>query len=325
MPDRRTFITSSMTLTTAALLPGIARGTPAPFKLFDTHPHVHSDDLAKFPYRIDVEPERRARAMARPVTSDVLLKAWDDAGVEGGCGVQFNALYSTDNRYLLHVAETYPQRVSPVVILWATDPATPAALQAMTKAYGIGGVRFSGPPDADGSFSFLSDNALRSWAMAEELGLVLVLMPMMSPNPLALPAAMKRIGELAAKFPKLNIVVDHFGFPVAERTATFGFSPEHLALAAHRNVHHKYTTFLLEVLRRGGVPDRDFLNYAIGAYGAERVVWGSDFGNTPGELAAFAKRALDSAEDLTPAQKQAVFYGNGKALFGGRTASARCP
>src|SRR3546814_20875294 len=76
----------------------------------------------------------------------------------------------------------------------------------------------------------------------------------------SLPAAMKRIGELARKYPSLNIVLDHFGFPVAERTPTFGFSPEHLALAAHRNVHHKYTTFLLEVLRRGGVPDKEFLN-----------------------------------------------------------------
>jgi L-fuconolactonase len=144
---------------------------------------------------------------------------------------------------------------------------------------------------------------------------VVVLMPMMSDNPRALPAAMRRIGELAARFPRLNIVLDHFGFPVAERTATFGFSPEHLALADHRNVHHKYSTFLLEVLRRGGVPDRDFLYFAVATYGADRVLWGSDFGNTPGEFGAFVRRALDSAVDLAPVQQRAIFYENGMNLF----------
>src|SRR3546814_11118881 len=74
----------------------------------------------------------------------MLFERWDEAEVEMGCGVQFNALYSTDNRYLLDVAEQYPERVSPVVILWPTDPAPPAALRSMAKAYGIGACRSSG-------------------------------------------------------------------------------------------------------------------------------------------------------------------------------------
>src|SRR3546814_3927606 len=79
--------------------------------LFDSHPHFHADDLVKYPYRVDIEPARRARAVARPVTPDMLFERWDEAEVEMGCGVQFNALYSTDNRYLLDVAEQYPERV----------------------------------------------------------------------------------------------------------------------------------------------------------------------------------------------------------------------
>src|SRR3546814_4715263 len=90
---------------------------------------------------------------------------------------------------------------------------------------------------SDLTFSFLQDGALRSWEAANELGLVVVLMPMMSDQPHALPAAMKRIGELARKYPTLNIVLDHFGFPVAERTPTFGFTPAHLALAEIGRAH----------------------------------------------------------------------------------------
>src|SRR3546814_15849975 len=103
----------------------------------------------------------------------------------------------------------------------------------MAKAYGIGGVRFSGLPDANGTFSFLQDGALRSWEAANELGLVVVLMPMMSDQPHALPAALQRIGELAGQYPTLTIVLYHFGSPLSERPPTSGFRPEHLALDPH--------------------------------------------------------------------------------------------
>src|SRR3546814_16549251 len=121
---------------------------------------------------------------------------------------------------------------------------------------------------------------------------------------------MKRIGELAPKLPTLSFVFAHSGFPVAERTPTFGFSHEHLALAVHRNVHHKYTTFLLEVLRRGGVPDKEFLSYTIGIYGADSILWGSDYGTTTGKFGDLAKRDHDSAENLTTAQKKENLYSN---------------
>src|SRR3546814_13816342 len=101
-----------------ALLPRVAAAAPlAPFKLFDSHPHFHADDLVKYPYRVDIEPARRARAVARPVTPDMLFERWDEAEVELGCGVQFNALFFTANRYLLVVAEQYPERDSPGVLL----------------------------------------------------------------------------------------------------------------------------------------------------------------------------------------------------------------
>ncbi len=227
MPDRRAFITSSATLAAAALLPGVARGAPlAPFKLYDTHAHFHGTDLARYPFRVDIDPVRRERALAQPVTPEILFKAWDDAGVEMGCGVQFNTTYATDNAYLLDVAEQYPGRVAPVVILSPTDPATPASLKSMAKAYGIVGVRFSGLPDAEGRFAFLGEDAQRSWGTANDLGLVVVLMPLGSPpQPSALPAAMKRIGALADRYPRLNIVLDHFGFPVAERDADVRVQP----------------------------------------------------------------------------------------------------
>ncbi|MEJ0023825.1 MAG: amidohydrolase family protein [Alphaproteobacteria bacterium] len=344
MLRRRTVLASSLALAAAASLQGVARGAPlAPFKLFDTHVHFHSNDPVKYPFRADMAPALRADTIAHPVTPDILFKIWDDAGVERGCGVQLNFAYYTDNRYLLAVAEKYPNRISPIVVLEPADPATPAALEAMAKAYGVSGVRFAGSPDAAGNYLFLSDGAKGAWETADDLGLAVVLLPVRPDQPQILPAAMKRIGVLADKYPNVRIVLDHVGFPVAENSPTFGFSAEHLALVAHKNVYYKYTTFLMAQLRTAGVPLKDFLNYAVGVYGADHFVWGSAVGNNevarrgtfaggeamsnPERYGELVKLALDSAEGLTLAQKTAMFHNTAKGLFipGGRAAPFRRP
>jgi predicted TIM-barrel fold metal-dependent hydrolase len=340
---RRSFLASSLALTASASLPGTARGAPlAAFRLYDTHAHFRSNDPQRYPFRSDMSAALRADVMARPVTPEAVIGMWDDAGVEMGCGVQFNDIYYTDNRYLLDVAEQYPSRISPVVVLDPTDPATPAALMSLARAFGISGVRFASRPDAGGDYPFLTDAARGAWEAANELELAVVLLPVRSVQTQALPAAMRRVGALAEQYPNVNIVLDHVGFPVEETTPTFGFSPEHLALAAHDNVYYKYTTLTIVHLVRAGVSARDFLNYAVGIYGAEHFVWGSAVGNYLVRFLARSEEgaaavpnleqyrdrvelALDSAEGLTLAQKRALFHDTAKALFirGGRASRRR--
>jgi predicted TIM-barrel fold metal-dependent hydrolase len=321
MLKRRTFLASSFAAVAAAGLPRDAFGANlAPFKLYDTHAHFYSDDAVKYPFRADVTPQALAKAKAHPMTPDAIFKMWREVGVEIGCGVQYNTTYSTDNRYLLDCAAKYPRRITSIVILSATDPATPATLARMAKDDDICGVRFTGFADEAGGYSFLSEAAAPSWAAANDLGLVIVLMPVPGQRRYAQPPAMKRIGELAARYPNVHVVLDHIGFPTPENTPTFGLSPEHLALAAHKNIYYKYTTYLIEIQQKGGVPLKDFLNYAVGVYGADHFVWGSDVGNTEGDFAHFVQLALGAAEDLPLTQKKAVFYTTAKKIFvpGGR-------
>eukprot|EP01031_Cornospumella_fuschlensis_P006770 gene6770-8423_t len=82
---------------------------------------------------------------------------------------------------------------------------------------------------------------------AAVLLLVVVLMPYRS----HLPEAMSRIGALATRYSNVTIVLDHIGFPTPAPGPNFGFSPAHLALAAHGNVYYKYTSLLIEQLQAG--------------------------------------------------------------------------
>jgi predicted TIM-barrel fold metal-dependent hydrolase len=322
MLERRTFLTCALATGVAASLPGLAFGKGmVPFKLFDTHAHFYTDDVAHYPFnakgaRYGAE-KMIAKATAHPMKPEVIFKLWDEAGVEGGCGVQYNSTYFTDNSYLLDIATKYPKRIVPVVILAPTDPATPAMLAKLAKENHISGVRFTGVPDKDGNYNFLSEAAQATWAACNQLGLVIVLMPIGG----NMPPTMKVVGDHAARYPNVDIVLDHVGFPKPDAfPSTFGLSPEHVALAQRKNVYYKYTTLLMDQLAEAKVPAKDFLSYAVGVYGANHFVWGSDVGNSEGNYPDFVKNALDSAAGLTLAQKKDMFHDTARRVFipGGR-------
>ena len=128
--------------------------------------------------------------------------------------------------------------------------------------------------------------------------------------------AMKRVGEMAARYPNVNIVLDHIGFPNPGKFPdTFGLTAEHLALAAHKNIYYKYTTLLIEQILETKVSLKDFLHHMVGVYGADHLVWGSDIGNSEVPLIDFVKRALDSADGLSLQQKRSIFYDTAKGVF----------
>src|SRR5690606_6918388 len=110
-------------------------------------------------------------------------------------------------------------------------------------------------------------------------------------------------------------------FPAAKAgDPNFGLSPQHKALAGHKNVFYKYTNFLMDILKGGNVQARPFLEYAVKTYGADQMVWGSDVGNTDGKIADLVQLALRSAEGLSMDQKKALFRETAERVFipGGR-------
>jgi L-fuconolactonase len=135
------------------------------------------------------------------------------------------------------------------------------------------------------------------------------------------PLALKRVAELAKRYPNVNVVLDHIGFPHPEQLPeTFGLTPDHLALAGHKNVYYKYTTLLIEQVREAQVDLESFMRHMVGVYGADHMVWGTDVGNSEGDLLEYIKLALDSTKGLPLAQRKHIFYDTAAKVFvpGGR-------
>ena len=102
-----------------------------------------------------------------------------------------------------------------------------------------------------------------------------------------IPPALKKIAEFADRYPNVKIAMDHIGFPRPENLPeTFGLTPEHMALAAHKNVYYKFTSFLISEMEAGAktankpmVELKPFVEHMVSVFGADHLCWGSDYGN----------------------------------------------
>ncbi len=316
--DRRQVLTGGLAATLLGAIPSWAQpaGVKAPFPIFDSHAHFYSADTATFPAKVDVDPRRLSAITNAPMTPDVVVtQYWAQAGITKGTGVQYNTVYGTDNTYVLDVGAANPGRVLPVVILSATDPATPDTLRKMTRGNRIAGVRLFGSP-VNGEFEFFADAAVPAWKAVDELGIAMVLMLVGGD----LDHAMGRVGEFAKRFPNVRIVLDHLGYPnPASSSSTFGLTPNHLAVMGQRNLYWKLTSYHLTTRLDPAKADlKGFVDYVAKLYGSDRMMWGSDIGNTPGTIdrhLALLQRMLDATAHMKDADRRAIFFDTANTVF----------
>lgn len=316
MLDRRRLLV--LAVTSALFVSGCQTMPPgSTTRLYDTHSHFFSNDVARYPIDTTGAHEGaevlRNRIMTMPSTPENILQLWSTNRVEGGVGVQYNSAYKTDNSYLLDSAAAHPDRIAAVVILDARKPDTPAKLRELVTQRGVSGLRLTGYPDKVGNYPWLdSDEALATWAEADRLGTAIVLMYLPTDSNAS---ALDHIARLAARFPNVKIVLDHVGWPAIAGAPDYGLTPAHVALKAYPNVFFKITTINLDNLDTGHVSASGFLRHAVDVFGANRLMWGSDYGNTPGEFADMVHRIEAATAMLTPAERRQVLHDTGKAVF----------
>ncbi|MGD9810493.1 MAG: amidohydrolase [Sphingobium sp.] len=294
-----------------------AREQPAPPILFDTHSHFFSDDIARYPIDTTGAKEGaealRQRVMAKPSTPENILALWSANNLEGGTGVQYNSTYKTDNSYLIESADAHPARISAVVILDARDAETPAKLRKLVEQHGVRGIRLTGYPLKNGSYPWLdSPEALRTWQEADRLGISIVIMYLPG-SPSA--EALGHIAALSDRYRNVKIVLDHVGWPGIEGAPGYGLTPAHVALHTHPNVYMKFTTINLNNLDKGHVPSAEFVRHVVDVFGADHVMWGSDYGNTGGQFSDMARRAVEATRLLNPTERKSVLHDTGRTIF----------
>lgn len=291
-----------------------------PVRLFDTHAHFFTDDVARYPVDVSGARESAEELLRRirqdPATAEKIIALWDRNGVTGGAAVQYNTVYKTDNSYTVAMADAHRDRTSAVLILNAADPGTPAILRAVAGRHNVSGLRLFGHPDAAGDYPWLdSPAALDTWEVAVSLGLHMVLM--YAPGRPS-EAALGRIVTLAKRFLGTTIALDHCGWPAVEKGVAGTIGPEHLKLVDVPNIHFKVTQINFNRLAEAGIDAAAFLRIIVDTYGADRVMWGSDYGNTLVPYPDMVAQAVASTSRLDESERERVLHANGNRLFAGR-------
>jgi L-fuconolactonase len=204
-----------------------------------------------------------------PVES--LLFQMDSCGVDRAVLVQ--SLAELDNSYQAECIARYPGRLASVVRVDDTNGAAADALVREAER-GAVGVRLQ-PPAADAG----KDQGLL-WRTAEELGISVSCVGRSEQF------AAPEFAELLASYPELPVVIEHLG---DLKPYSPSFEAEHerriMDLGRMANAYIKFHG-LAEYARRtrgseDGTPFEspvpNLVPVAIAAFGAEKVLWGSDY------------------------------------------------
>lgn len=324
-------------LTSTTTIGGAGRGTDAQVtqtlpSLFDTHAHLISEDWKTYPPRALRPDLPTPKPTNLTVTVEDLLAMMDENGVAEACLVQRGHLYGYDNSYILESATREATRLHPVVVLDPQDPQTPERYRRMVAERNVGGFRMAHtrPWILDTGW-LCSPQAMEVWKVCAELGTPMTLILFTKQLPYLLPL----VKIIAREFNELPIVIDHGGMPfgmtqyevglaeaageqvVLPRVPDFGIDETIAIFEDAPNVHFKLTEINMERLVAEGVRPAHLVRRMVDSFGADRLVWGSDVGQSTmwgySEKAAMAREA---AEFLTESEASAFLHDNAARLYG---------
>ena len=296
--------------------------------IFDTHAHVLSADIERYPHST---LRGGTRPPVPPMTFPVerLVAAMDAAGVARACLVQRATLYGYDNSYMLHSVAAHPERFRSVAVLDAQDPDAPEALARLVREHDLAGLRIVAPKLDEHDTDWLaSDQAMALWAAAADHALPVAVILYRLNND-AGRAAMLRV---ARRFTGLPIILDHCGVPHASTPETrwaksqgldyaidpppgFGIAEALSEFAELPHVHFKVTDINFERLEDTGYDLAAFVGGLAELVGEERLVWGSDVGQSTASYGEMLARARHAAAGLSEAGRAALLGGNAALLY----------
>lgn len=273
----------------------------------DTHPHIISADDASYP-RKPLFGLQSDWSKERPITIDDLVHAMDEAGVDKAAIVQASTCYGFDNSYLADAMQAHPGRFTGVgsVDLLAADG--PAVIRGWVKR-GITGFRvFTGGSTAEFDTSLLDDKrTFPAWETFAADGLSMVVQTGH--------IGLAQVAGLAKRFPTVNIILDHLARPDLTDGAPYHKSVQLFAMAAFENIHLKITPPVFSKAQVAPATAQSFFQRLVGDFGAQRIIWGSNFPTSPGSLLDNLNIAKDCLSSLSDEERHWIFARTAQKLY----------
>ena len=273
----------------------------------DAHCHVIAEDREAYP-RNPIGGVESKWSQERPVGAADLIAAMDKAGIARAVVVQASTAYGHDNSYVADSVAAYPDRFAGVFSVDMLAPDAPEKL-AYWKSRGLAGARlFTTGSTMPGQASFLADErSYPAWAWAEENNLPLCVQ--MQPEGIA------PLRDLLDRFPRATVILDHCARPDLTQGPPYDDARELFDLSRYEGVVLKVTERNLVASTKAPANPETFLGRLVLEFGADRLMWGSNFPAAEDDLATLYETSRRITDFFSEDVHHQFFQGTADRLY----------
>ena len=316
----------------SARRPPLKMAARSELRYIDSHSHVWTNDVSSFPPLDGVAVgDDDAGWSIESWTGECILRAAAPSGVGRVVLIGHGLIYGYDNAYMLECAQRHPGKFR--VVAQIDDRRPPMELASTMRSLlqqGVTGFRLSpsefGKPFGRTRDDWLSTDGMQTmWKTAAETrqamcGLVNV------------GDALDEWEQMVAQHPQTVAVIDHFSRIGVDGSISQEDVERLCALARYPNLYVKVSAFY--ALGQATAPYRDmlpFLRRLVEAFGAKRLMWGSDCpyqihqhqppfnpNATPGEVGSYDSSIAvvrDHADFLSAPEKEQILGLTAERVF----------
>lgn len=190
---------------------------------------------------------------------EALVERMDAAGVRKAVIVQSKSGNGLDNPYPCAAARRYPGRFVAVCGVQALSDTAGATIRSRVADWGARGVRLFG-----GSAAMSDPSRDPIWTALCDLDVPVLLGGQVD---------FDQATRVLDRFPALRVVLDHLGRPDLGHGLPYGL----LRMADRGGVVMKFTSYVIDEAEKAGAVPADVLAAVIAVFGADRVMWGSNY------------------------------------------------
>lgn len=229
-----------------------------------------------------------------------------DAGVSRAVLVQPVGAYSFDNRYAADSVAAHPQHFAGACCVDVNGENPAAELRYWIEERGMHGVRLFDLA-MEGSGWLDQSIAQPLWECADELGAHVIVTIFAHQLP--------QLRAVLQRYPQVSVSLDHCAFP-AVNGPPWDEAASLIDLVEFENLFLKITTHLLHSVADNGNRPAQWVEHLVAHFGADRLMWGSDFSQTHSgtyvELVDYAREAFG---ELSAADRRLCMGGTAARLW----------
>lgn len=273
----------------------------------DTQAHVVSSDHDRYP--LNPPPAQAVHGVserwfdAPALAVEDLLGRMDATGIDRAVLVQAFSAYQYDNRYTAEAVAVDPARLASVCLV-DVEHDTVASIRHWVGE-GARGIRmfvrnaspgWLGGPVCDDVFTELARHQVVAQVVATGDDLPALL-------------------DVARRHPDVPVLVDHCAMPDLSGGDSFPNAATLFALAASPNVHVKLSSHVFSIAERAGSSATAIAQRLVREFGAERVMWASDYSVLGLVYADCVDQAEQACAPLAAADRDLVLGGSALRMW----------